>query len=484
MTNPSPASGPVTHPQRPDIGLSVAVAVANRAVTRVPAYPKLLSDNGITGDTITEESFAALPPMTKDDYLLRHPRADLVWDGDLGDVVNWSASSGSTGTPSYWPRSRLSLYDSIRFHERILRDSFDAHQHTTLVINTFAMGNWIGGTYTLIAINGTNDLDLPVSIISPGMSIEEAARAFTDLGPDYQQVVIAGYPPFVKGVIDEIAPEALSSQRVRLLLAGESITERWRTALLEKIDALDDPRAVTLIYGTADAGMMGFETPASIAIRRAADADPVVAHALFGADLTQLPTFAEYDPIARYVETDQKGFLLFTIDSTLPLVRYRIQDYGLVYDATTLRDVLISVGRDDLAHGLPDTANFLTVSGRAGVEITLNGLNLYTANFAQALEDDRLFNLVTTYFYVPSTEQGDLSQRFEIQVELKKGIAPCDDLRELLTAVFVESLRGANSEYRKQYGEDPEFATPQVVLAEYEARAESAVKRRPFRKPQ
>lgn len=471
---------PRIHPHQPAIGLSHAVDLANRAINDIPAYPQFLDVSAADVSTVTEESFKKLTPMTKENYLIPYEHRELVWGGDIGKVVNWSASSGSTGEPTYFPRSRVSLYDSIRFHERILRDSFDADQKTTLVINTFAMGNWVGGTYTLIAINGTNDLDLPVGIISPGMKTDEAVRAFIELGRAYQQVVIAGYPPFVKGVIDAIAPDELLRRDVRVLLAGESITERWRTAILEKIGKLHDPRAITLIYGTADAGMMGFESPASIAIRRAADADSALATLLFGPDLVQLPTFASYDPLSRYAETDSDGFLLFTIESTLPLLRYRIKDYGMLYDAAAVAGILTSVGHFDLAAAVPDTAHFLTVSGRAGVELTLNGLNLYQANFKAALEDKRVIDRVTTIYYVPQAEQKDLSQKFEIEVELGKDVEPSEKLRKLLTDVFVEKLCELNGEYRTQYQSDPISSTPHVKLADYEARVESNVKHQPF----
>lgn len=468
----------MTHPQQPDVGIKTAVDVANRALERVPAYRTFLKQNGIDVDGVDANNFGVLPPMMKDNYMLRYRTADLVWDGDLGDVVNWSASSGSTGEPTYWPRSRRSLYDSIGFHEQILRESFDAHTQTTLVVNTFAMGNWIGGTYTLLAINGTNDLDMPVSIISPGIKIDEAARAIAELGRDYDQVIVAGYPPKVRDVLSQVPADIIASQTVKLLLAGERITERWRTEMLRHINRSDDPRSITLIYGTADAGMMGFETPTSIAIRRAADDDPVLARSLFGKDVTWLPTLACYNPVARYVETDEDGFLLFTVDSTLPLVRYRIKDYGDLFDADRLRHILTACGKTDLAEHVSPTSHFVSVEGRADVALTLSGLNIFRENLIAAVLDPRVFDLVTEQFCVPEPEQDDLTQRFVIDVELARGVDPSEGLRDTLTNVFVETLRSVNGEYNTQYQQDPEGSTPDVVLTEYESRAEYGVKRK------
>lgn len=471
------------HPQQPPLGLTEAVELANRALARVPAYPAFLTSNGLDTNLVNPTSFGSLPPMTKDNYLNTsvHSRADLVWDGDLGNVVNWSSSSGSTGKPGFWPRSTRSLYDSIRFHEQILRDSFDADKHTTLVVNTFSMGNWIAGTYTLIAVNGANELEMPVSIISPGNKIVDAVQAFA-LAPNYEQVVIAGYPGFVKDFVDHLPPEQLSALNVKVLLAAEAISERWRTTMLEAIGKSDDPRAVTLIYGTAEAGVMAFETPASIAIRRAADTDPTLADALFGRTHSALPTFATYDPMSRYVETDPDGFLLFTIDSTLPLMRYRIKDYGDVFDAQRLRNLLTAYGRRDLADSIEPTAHFLTVDGRPDVALTFNGLNIYTENITAALSDSRISGSLTTFYHVLATENDDLTQSFKIQVELRHGMEPDEDLRALVTKALVETLCDINGEYREQYRSDPTGSTPIVTLAEYEGASEIGVKRTPFRK--
>ena len=468
----------MTHPKQPDVGIKTAVDVANRALERVPAYSKFLQQNGIDVTGIDADTFGTLPPMMKDNYLQVFPRPEQVWDGKLGDVVNWSASSGSTGEPSYWPRSRRSLYDSIDFHERILRDSFDAHTQTTLVVNTFAMGNWIGGTYTLLAINGTNDLNMPVSIISPGIKIDEAARAIKELGRDYDQVIVAGYPPKVRDVLNQVPADVIAGLTVKLLLAGERITERWRTEMLRRINRSDDPRSITLIYGTADAGMMGFETPTSIAIRRAADDDDEFARTLFGDRVTWLPTLACYNPVTRYIETDEDGFLLFTVDSTLPLVRYRIKDYGDLFDAERLCHILTSCGKTELVEHVSPTSHFVSVAGRQDVELTLSGLNIYRENLIAALMDPRVFDLVTEQFYVPEPEQEDLTQRFVIDVELALGVAPSDELRDTLTNVFVETLRSVNGEYNTQYQQDPEGSTPDVVITEYERRAEFGIKRK------
>jgi len=59
-------------------------------------------------------------------------------------------------------------------------------------------------------------------------------------------------------------------------------------------------RDIVSLYGTADAGVIGNETPLSVAIRRWLAAHPEAAAGLFGAQ--RLPTLVQYDPFSRLLE--------------------------------------------------------------------------------------------------------------------------------------------------------------------------------------
>ena len=90
-------------------------------------------------------------------------------------------------------------------------------------------------------------------------------------------------------------------------MAGENISEAWRDYILKRIGKEGKADHTCLIYGTADAGIMGHETPTTIAARRLARNDPRLNVALFGDDDVQ-PTFVEYQPDFRFTETD-RGWL-------------------------------------------------------------------------------------------------------------------------------------------------------------------------------
>ncbi len=58
----------------------------------------------------------------------------------------------------------------------------------------------------------------------------EIIRVVEELGPWFDQVVLAGYPPFVKNVIDAGLAAGVDwpAYRIKLILAGEVFSEEWR----------------------------------------------------------------------------------------------------------------------------------------------------------------------------------------------------------------------------------------------------------------
>jgi len=59
-----------------------------------------------------------------------------------------AVSSGSTGTPAFWPRFVTDeLAIAVRF-EQVFHDSFHADSRLTLTVVCFALGTWVGGMYT------------------------------------------------------------------------------------------------------------------------------------------------------------------------------------------------------------------------------------------------------------------------------------------------------------------------------------------------
>ena len=448
-------------------GLDRAIDIANRAMRNVPAYAAHLRVNGyLTASIDGPGGFAGLPPMTKTDYLRRYPTGELMWYGDMSAAGTWSSTSGSSGSPTFFPRDTIALGDCVSAYERIFRDGFSAHTRSTLVVVCFAMGTWIGGTYTYQGMVGLRERGYRLSVITPGIDVDAAVRILTELGPQYEQVVLAGYPASIKDVLDRSGQDALA-QDIKILLAGEAITESWRDHVLGRIGRSDQPERVCLIYGTAEAGVMGHETPLTAPLRRRATVDPVLDAQLFGGNATRQPAFVEFDPQSRFTETDDEGFLLFTIDSSLPLIRYRINDKGNVLSGLDLRRIVDACGHEDLGEWIDPAAGFLVLAGRPDVAASFYGLNIYPGDLHEAFDADEVVDHVTGRFVMDPAEDGDLNQILVIAVELGESSDYSDTLDQALIAECVAALTRNNNEFRALRSHYGERTTPQIRFYTY-----------------
>jgi len=445
-----------------------AVALFHEAAEQVPAYRDFLSAHGIdTGGVTDAEDFRSLPLITKDNYMRAYPLPQRCRGGRLEDCDMVAVSSGSTGTPIPWPRALHHELDIAYRFEHIFRDAFDAHRRSTLAVVCFPMGTWVGGMYTAACCRYLAAKGYPVTVVTPGNTPGEIHRAVRELGPHFQQVVLLGYPPFVKGVIDAGAADGLdwSRYKPKLVFAGEVFTEEWRALVCRRVGAADPSRDTASLYGTADAGVLGNETPLSITLRRWLAQHPDAARKLFGE--SRLPTLVQYDPLSRYFEAVD-GTLVISGDNGVPLVHYHIADRGGVIDYAHMMAFMKDHGADPAAALAPDDRHgdyalpFVYLFGRADFTLSYYGANIYPENLSVGLEQPPLTDWVSGKFVMEITRDDDDNPRLAVAVELLPGTAG----HEAITAAVVESLhrelRRLNSEFANYVPADRQ--APRVTL--------------------
>lgn len=383
----------------------------------VPAYRSLLREHGIDPAEIrTLDDFRRLPVLTKDNYHRRHPLPDLCRDGRLGDMI--AVSSGSSGSPTIWPRS---LADEVAVTARfaqVLVDTFRADVRRTLAVVCFPLGTWVGGLYTLACLRQLSAQGHPITSVAPGNNKAEILRVLPLLAPPHvDQVVLLGYPPFVKDVIDtgRAAGVPWESYDIKLVLAGEVFSEEWRALVGSRAGMGDPLRSSASLYGTADAGVLGNETPTSVSIRRFLAANPVVAQSLFGS--SRLPTLVQYDPGHRYFESHD-GTLVFSGDNGIPLLRYDIADEGGVIP---WQDMLDFCSRNGFTPEPGLELPFVYVFGRSLFTVSFFGANIYPENVTVGLEQSPVSGWVTGKFVLETVEDADRDTSLHITVELAPG---------------------------------------------------------------
>ena len=158
-------------------------------IKKVSAYKKFKSEGEVFVD--------------KENYLRKYPLLELLPDASKEFIKMISVSSGSSGKPYFWPRSQYLELETTIIYELILKDFFNINSKNTLLIDAYSMGMYVAGVFTLNASLRISLRDGNLSVITPGIDLDIILRIITEIGKEYDQIVICGYPPFVKDLIEE-----------------------------------------------------------------------------------------------------------------------------------------------------------------------------------------------------------------------------------------------------------------------------------------
>jgi phenylacetate-CoA ligase len=446
-----------------------ALELFHTVVATTPAYKAFIKEHGIDPTSInTFEDFQKLPMMTKENYMQRYPLDNLCRYGELKSCDMIAVSSGSTGKPAFWPRSLTDELQIATRFEQIFHDSFHADTCRTLAVICFTLGTWVGGMYTTSCCRYLASKGYPITVITPGNNPAEILRIVQELGPAFGQVVLLGYPPFLKNVIDTGITHGVEWQqyKIKMVFAGEVFSEEWRSLVGERVSAEHLCYDSASLYGTADAGVLGNETPLSICIHRFLAEQPDAARALFGE--SRLPTLVQYDPLSRFFETHD-GTLLFSADNGLPLVRYHISDTGGIISYDDMVKFLRQWEFDPVArlklkngrgiHKLP----FVYVFGRSHFTVSYFGANIYPENVTAGLEQPIIRDWVTGKFVMQVEEDADQNKFLSVAVELAPGVKGSQEKQETITTSILSQLLRLNSEFANYV--PAEYQLPRVTLA-------------------
>ena len=448
-----------------------AIAIFQEAAKRVPAYKDFLKKHKINPSKIkTIEDFKTLPLVDKKNYLTKYPLPMLCWDGDMFSNQIISVSSGSTGEPFFWPRGAQQDIEGAEMHEQIYRDIFQADQKSTLVVVCFSMGTWIAGTFTTACTVQVANGEYRINAITPGLEKQEIIKAVKSLSPLYEQTVLAGYPPFIKDVIDEGSRAGIKWKKIhtKFLWAGESFSEEWRSYVLRLVGSRNPYFDSVNVYGTADAAMLGHETPVSITLRHIYNRRKHAREEVFGTEI--LPSLVQYYPEKRYFEAVNNE-LVFTANSGIPLIRYNIHDTGGVLSYEDVVGPVQAQFDKDVAQQHINKLNwslpFVYLNGRKDFTATIYAVNIYPENVKAALVDPKMRSWVTGRFTMATKYYSDMDQYFEINVEMAKGVEAEEDYQSLAQSTIIKKLMSLNGEFSKLHSAIGDKAEPIIHLVPY-----------------
>ena len=320
---------------------------------KLPPYKKFLQEQGINPRAIKSiEDFKKLPLTSKKNYVLKYDLKERIIDQRFKDIFSIERSSGYSGVPIYWPRLPEEDEVTRRHFEFGLVYHTELKKYKTLFIVCFAMGTWPSGEKVsrLIREIGRKKR-YPLAVINPGPNIEETLEIIQKIGPYYEHIIIAGYPPFLKNLIEEGVSKKIdfSKYKISLVSGGEDNTEEWRDHLASILDVKIDKPGIPKIYsnyGVVDVGLgTALEFPLTLLIRRLARKDKNLCKKLFGRE--HIPMLFQYNPLLHYLE-EVNGEVVVTCYNSTPVIRYQIKDRGGVIPFQKMIQLLKEYGIDIL----------------------------------------------------------------------------------------------------------------------------------------
>ncbi|MBI2409640.1 phenylacetate--CoA ligase family protein [Candidatus Kaiserbacteria bacterium] len=450
------------------------------ACARVPAYRQFLKSLGVEPSSIkTAKDIGRIPPITKENYLRANPWNKLCRAGTLAhESLVLTATSGSTGQPFYIPRTDDIHEASMVYHRLFLERSGLDRAKPTLVIVGFGMGVWIGGILTYEAFRRISQGGWPLTLITPGVNKKEIFEALTHIASSYEQIILCGYPPFIKDVIDEAPDQGIEWKRwdMRIVCAAEAFSEHFREYLMQKTGMKDPFRSVMNIYGSAELGSMATETPLSILLRRLAVANEALYRKLFS-EAHRLPTLAQFIPDFISFEAGKGGEIYATGGAALPFIRYDIGDQGGVFTyrdaARACADIGIDLSAETKRAGINETVMelpFVYLYERKDLSTKLYGAIIFPEHVKIGLQNPALEKFITGRFTMTTEHDAQHNEYLEVNVELKHGVKNGEAIRAALVGSVMKSLCASSGEYKNNVTNMGERVAPRIVFWPHEDR--------------
>jgi phenylacetate-CoA ligase len=432
-----------------------AIRACEHAARRVPAYRAFLDANSVLP---ADRGALRVPATDKNNYVKVSATEARCVGGRLPLVdTAIDESSGSSGTPYNWVRSREERHVSHLFISHFARYCFG--EERWLTINAFSMGAWATGINMGIALQRTS------LVKNTGPDLDKVLRTLEFFGTRYRYL-ICGYPPFLKHLIDVARERGFPLDQYHLmgLVGGEGMSEGLRDYLLTAFEQVYSG------YGATDLeiGIAG-ETPVSVAIRRAARGNPRLREALFGAD-SRLPMVFQYNPLMHHVTVNERGELVFTItrlNLLSPRIMYNIHDEGGVASYAEIEARFRAAGMElaELyaeAGVRPLRLPFLWVYGRKDATVSVMGANIYPEDIEQCLYAEPELAGITHSFCLSLEEGEGGAVRPSFAFEVRGAITPA--LQQRFEQRVVPQLLALNADFREAMLEYEDTVTPVIRL--------------------
>ena len=463
-----------------------AEQVASRAVNHITAYGKFIESQGIG----PEVPFERLPLQDKESYLRHYPFSELLGD-DFADTFTIFSSAGPAGKSFYWPQLKTAYADAAVNLRLLLETTYAIDRHSTLAVVGLALGSWIGGDVLSWSLKDVAvATPYPFAVFSPGNKHDEIIAMLRAASGLVDRILLVCCPSAIGHLIllAEQLGQPLPLDKMRYLVIGEPFPEALRLDLARRSRVGADEVLMMSVYGSADTGVMGFESPATILLRQLCHEDPDIASSLGIKGV--VPHFFNHADPATYLE-EIDGELCITRWQGIPLVRYNLHDQAQLFDWPGLVRHLAAFAekKPALAHVLPmltahaellPSPGIIAIAGRADFCLILCGTKLSEAMLDEAVRSEDLADTLTGVYQARVvTEDG--RQRLSIRLETQKQPGKPAEALDAIYPRLVQAIGRAQPEFLddwtniyRRWDDDPARRILKLDLVPWPAMSDAA----------
>ncbi|MEK6934589.1 MAG: hypothetical protein AABW46_01795 [Nanoarchaeota archaeon] len=443
------------------------------AAKNVPAYKEFLKRNKVNIDKINsmDDFDSEVPISTKENYIKKYSYESRCLFGKFPEHGNIDESSGSSGKPTEWIRSKDEeerLRQAARFEYFY---SFKPEKKKYILIGAWSMGAWATGVKFAELVE---DFAL---IKSTGPDIGNILDTIKIFGNKYSYL-IAGYPPFLKTLVDEGSKRLdWKKYNIDLVTGGEGFVEGWRDYMKKK---LSNPIIISS-YGSSDIDIaVAFETPLSIYIRRRCNKDKKLRKALFGS-AERLPMVFQYDPTQHYIKNttnkvngkNVSEFHVTLLDKKIvsPKVKYNIHDEGGVLKFNDVVNILETCDKDFFKK-FGDEEDILRlplvyVYGRSDGTVSVDGANVYPDQIDMCIKSDKKLSEITNSFKIEVKQDIERNIEFRLIFELAENVKNNPGIKKKYHDVIVKKLCEINRDFKESYSKNKKVIDPIVEVYDF-----------------
>lgn len=437
--------------------------VIERMAAGSPAYQSLIEETlkKAGKKELRDLDWSEIPIITKRSFYAAHPWRDILPRDSYRDIYSVIRSSGTTDANGasrgfFWPQLRSQDVKMGPVLQAQIVENFQLAKRRTLVIIGLSLGSWAGGEqfsfmFKALALS----TPLPLVVFSPGNQHLEILEIIEKAHEEFDQILIALCPSAIF-YLERLAIERgtpLPMKKICFVVTGEPFTEELRSDLKARAGKEANELTMLSVYGSADTGIIGFESAPLIQIRQLLSASPELA-AKLGFTSASIPNLYHLQPNGGYFEVIQDE-LVITKWQGLPLLRYNLEDRVRMM---AWNDLCLALAAEDTARQaiwsglaqlpLPDV---ISVSGRSKGCVFLCGSNIFESMLQEVLMESSLRSESTGAF-VAWSEVVQGQQVLIWQIELKPGCAtPTGERLDAIYREFVDRLGVVQPEFKEDY---------------------------------